>query len=416
MRKNKRQENTKKTEDTELKKIYPTEERIYPKRVVALLIFAAATVFFMALDAFLGALASGGLICEALLVVPLCLCTVLLLIHQRKTGQLWYQDTDYLSFVVIYVIVNALLCGSSFIVPATMLPVGIAAFLLSSSGDGLTAVTSSVLAVISISFGIGCEGSSYALFFCEIVIAVSLSGVIVKAEKKERILLFISAALVYAALPLAVIYFDRLKLTRKDLYFSFGLSIITAVAAVFIMPKLFKWIHMERRYRYETILDDDYSLIKEIKLFSEDEYERARKLSVVSFKAAREIDADVALAAAGGLYYRVGLLRGDREIEYALDIAGEHGFPDQLISILYEYQGLIRKPTSKESAIVHMADAVMRRLDAIKKQSDQMESGWNRQMLIYSALNELSTNGYYDLSSITMNQFLKIRDVLVKEL
>ena len=63
-----------------------------------------------------------------------------------------------------------------------------------------------------------------------------------------------------------------------------------------------------------------------------------------------------------------------------------------------------------------MADAVMRRLDAIKKQSDQMESGWNRQMLIYSALNELSTNGYYDLSSITMNQFLKIRDVLVKEL
>ena len=63
-----------------------------------------------------------------------------------------------------------------------------------------------------------------------------------------------------------------------------------------------------------------------------------------------------------------------------------------------------------------MTDAVMRRLDAISKQSDQMESGWNRQMLIYSALNELSTSGFYDDSPITMNQFLKIRDVLAKEL
>ncbi|MGN0241574.1 MAG: hypothetical protein ACI4CS_07805 [Candidatus Weimeria sp.] len=416
MRKNSHKETTKKTEDTGLKKIYASEERIYPKRVASLLLFAAATVFFMALNAFTASAATGGFICEALIIVPVCLCTILLLIHGRKTGQLWYQDTDYLSFVIIYVIANAMLSVLSFFLPETLIPVGIAAFLCAATGSGETAVITSMLSAVSLAFPHGYDGSIYALFFCEAIIAAVLSDVIVKSAKKEKALLFAAVVCVYAALPVSVKYFTSLKITKNYLYFSIGLSIITAAAAVFIMPLLYRWLHTEKRYRYETILDDDYSLINEMKLFSADEYDRARRLSVISLKAAREIGADAPLAAAGGLYYRVGLLRGDNEIEYALDIAGEHGFPDQLISILYEYQGLIRKPTTRESAIVHMADAVMRRLDAISKQSDQMDSGWNRQMLIYSCLNELSTKGFYDASPISMNQFLKIRDVLVREL
>jgi membrane-associated HD superfamily phosphohydrolase len=416
MRKNSQKENTKKTEDAGLKKIYTSEERIYPRRVASLLLFAAATVFFMAVNALSASLATGGFICEAVLIVPICLCTILLLIHKRRSGQLWYQDTDYLAFVIIYIIANAMLSVLSFLLPESLIPVGIAAFLCAASGNGEIALITSMLSAVSLAFPHGYNGGIYALFFCEAIIAAALSDVIVKSGKKEKILLFAAAACVYTALPLSVKYFISLKITKNYLYFSIGLSIITAAVAVLIMPMLYRRLHMEKRYRYETILDDDYSLINEIKLFSGDEYERARRLSVVSLKAAQAIGADAPLAAAGGLYYRVGLLRGDNEIEYALDIAGEHGFPDQLMSILYEYQGLIRKPTTRESAIVHMADAVMRRMDAISKQSDKMDSGWNRQMLIYSCLNDLSTKGYYDASPISMNQFLKIRDVLVKEL
>lgn len=416
MKRNSQEEKKKRTEDAGLEKVYTSEERIYPKRVASLLLFVAATIFFMAVNAYHGSLATGGFICEALIIVPACLVTVLLIVHLRKNKTLWYQDTDYLTFVLIYVLTNAILIASSFLVPDFLLPVGLCAFLIASSGNSTLAIASSLLMTVSLSFAERYDGSIYGLFFCEVIIAVGLSDIIIKAGKKERAFLFLLVTAVCCVLPLAVRYFEKLTLTKNDLYFSLGLSIITGAVSIAVMPALYHRLHMERSYRYETILDDDYSLINEIKLFSEDEYERARKLSVVSLKAAREIGADAALAAAGGLYYRVGLLRGDREIEHAVQIAGEHGFPDQLISILYEYQGLIRKPTSRESAIVHMTDAVMRRLDAISKQSDQMESGWNRQMLIYSALNELSTSGFYDDSPITMNQFLKIRDVLAKEL
>ena len=125
---------------------------------------------------------------------------------------------------------------------------------------------------------------------------------------------------------------------------------------------------------------------------------------------------DPYLAAAGGLYYRVGLIRGDKEIDCAMEIAAENGFPEKLTAILYEYQGLIRRPTTRESAIVHMCDSVIRRLDAISRKGDQMESGWNKQMLIYQAFNDLSLSGIYDDSGISINQFLRIRDRLVKEL
>ncbi|MQN00690.1 MAG: hypothetical protein FRC54_01665 [bacterium LCO1.1] len=416
MKRNSQQEKSKKTEDAGLEKVYTIEERVYPKRVAALLIFVVSTVLFVAFDACMSSLATGGLICEAIVIIPASLAVLLYLIHERRADGLWYRDTDYMTFALIYLVSGAIVSALSLFLPGVFIPAGLIAFILASTGDGALSVSASLLPLVSLAFSHRYGGNIYALFFCEVIIAVSLARLIVKSKTPEKVLLFLAVTAVYAALPASIRYFEKIVLSKKDLFFAGGMSIITAACAVILLPALYKVLHRERRDRYETILDDDYSLIKEIRLFSEEEYDRARRLSIASLRAAREIGADAALAAAGGLYYRVGLIRGDKEIDYAMQIAAENDFPDQLTRILYEYRGLIRKPTSKESAIVHMADAVMERLDAISKESDRMKSDWNKQMLIYSSLNELSSSGYYDDSTITMNQFLKIRDILVKEL
>lgn len=417
MKKNSQEEKTEKTEDQSgIEKVYAVEERLYPKRALSVFFFIVITILFAAINAYLGGLATGGLICAALIIIPVCLTCVLFMMDRRREGELWYADTDYLSFVLIYALSNVALTFLSEVTPAYLMPAAVAVFLMMASGNSTLTVMASMLSVVSVGFGHRYQGSAYALFICEAVMAVAVSDEIIRAKKTERIFLLILVAAVQMALPVSVRYFDKLSLSKNELFFSCGLSIITGVAAVFVMPLLYRRLHSERAFRYDTILDDDYSLINEIKLFSEDEYERARRLSVASLKAAQEIGADAHLAAAGGLYYRVGLIRGDREIEYAVQIAAEHSFPEALTRILYEYQGLIRRPTSRESAIVHMADAVLRRLDAIAEQGDQMESGWNRQMLVYSVCNELSNSGFYDDSGLTMNQFLRIRETLVSAL
>ena len=83
------------------------------------------------------------------------------------------------------------------------------------------------------------------------------------------------------------------------------------------------------------------------------------------------------------------------------------------MQILSEYNGEERLPSSKESAIVHMVDACIKRMELLS--AGNLSSSWNQDMVIYQTLNELSASGIYDASGVSMNQFLKVRELLVRE-
>jgi hypothetical protein len=88
-------------------------------------------------------------------------------------------------------------------------------------------------------------------------------------------------------------------------------------------------------------------------------------------------------------------------------------FPDEVIQILSEYYGEEKLPSTPESALVHMVDALVTRMNQIR--NDAKTSPWNADILIYQTLNEFSTSGIYDRSGMSMNLFLKIRGFLAKE-
>ena len=104
---------------------------------------------------------------------------------------------------------------------------------------------------------------------------------------------------------------------------------------------------------------------------------------------------------------------GEPYIKNAVDKAESLCFPEDLTLILSEYYGEEHLPSSPESALVHMVDAIVIRLEAMEK--DVGKSAWNRDMVIYQALNEFSASGIYDESGVSMNQFLKIREFLAEE-
>ena len=97
----------------------------------------------------------------------------------------------------------------------------------------------------------------------------------------------------------------------------------------------------------------------------------------------------------------------------AVRLAQENCFPSTLIEILSEYNGEWRLPSSKESAIVHMVDTCVKRIEMLSSQN--LSSSWNQDMVIYQTLNEVSATGIYDESGVSMNQFLKVRELLVRE-
>ena len=81
--------------------------------------------------------------------------------------------------------------------------------------------------------------------------------------------------------------------------------------------------------------------------------------------------------------------------------------------ILKEYNGEKYKPSTLESAVVHIVDSVVTKFDALDKET--LSSSWNQDILVYQTMNENSAAGLYDKAGFSMNMFLKIRDYLIKE-
>ena len=93
--------------------------------------------------------------------------------------------------------------------------------------------------------------------------------------------------------------------------------------------------------------------------------------------------------------------------------AGQLCFPEELQQILAEYRGEIKLPSTKESAIVHMVDALVIKMEVL--QDKVAGSKWNHDMMIYQTLNELSSAGVYDESGLSINEYIRARDFLTKE-
>lgn len=161
------------------------------------------------------------------------------------------------------------------------------------------------------------------------------------------------------------------------------------------------------------ILDEDYPLVRELKIFSRQEYNHARRVSDISRRCAKVVNADEQVCAAAAFYYRIGIIEGDEIQKNGTRIAENNCFPEAVAQIIREYYGVEYSPSTIESAIVQMVDGLIKKLEVFDPTT--MSSNWNEDMVIYQTLNEFSAQGMYDKSGLSMNMFLKIREYLVNE-
>lgn len=192
---------------------------------------------------------------------------------------------------------------------------------------------------------------------------------------------------------------------------------ICGILVVLFLQFCYQRIAAERRTEIvdmlEDITDESYPLAKELLSFSKADYRHARRVSAVARRCADLVGADAGICAAAGFYYRIGILEGGSIAKSGIRIAQRECFPEDVLRIISEYNGEEALPTTMESAIVHMVDGLIKKLEVFD--SDTMSSEWNQDMVIYQTLNDYSAQGLYDRSGLSMNMFLKIREYLVNE-
>ncbi len=106
-------------------------------------------------------------------------------------------------------------------------------------------------------------------------------------------------------------------------------------------------------------MQDDFPLMQQLKE-NESLYHHSYEISRISTLAAKAIGCDSVLAGAGGMYHEVGrLLSSDGYMECSLQLAREHGFPEELKNVIKQHNTGSEVPKSPEAAIVMLSDCIV---------------------------------------------------------
>ena len=343
------------------------------------------------------------------IAVTFLLSFLLILRNERLKNRLSYNATGYLKMAIVFIICFVIEFFGTFF-GDFFFPIMIIAFLLTTVMNGKLSLSMTIFfaALFSIISGSG-------IFVLLSYIVLGTIGALMADYLRDEKLTIFTGIIIFclsAVVPCLFIYLSYRTISLDVLPYALALGLLSVIFAWILFPKLVEADKREPTGAYDMILDPDYSLAKDIRLFSMQEYEHAVRVRKAAESCAFVIGAKDRTAAAGGFYYRLGVMDGEPIIENAIRVAEDHCFPSDVIQILSEYPGDGRLPTTVESAIVHMASTCVTRLEEEYQKAEQ--TGWNQSMIIYQVMNELSAKGTYDKSGMSINQFLRIRDLLAK--
>lgn len=387
------------------------KETINLFRLLSLLVITLVTFGVMAGLCFRSHLYPDEWLCMLFLTLVFLLVCIFEIEYERKhKGFSANTQTSFVRLTVIYGACGALIYGMSYL-PEFYRPVMIPVLLLAAVSNPLIAVSFGMFFDLILALTVG--GSFYAL--AGYLMLTMLGGILSCALKEKKFRLFLSLLTLFVSLMIPEIfsYLATKELAQYSFFYALGCAVATALTAQFVFARLLHESDQEIENRLLDIVSDEYSEVKALKDFSSVEYDHALKVSDIASRCAKEVGYWSNLCLAGGFYYRMGRWIGEPYIENAIAKAESLCFPEQLISVLSEYYGEERQPSTPESALVHMVDAVVIRLEAMEQ--DVGSSVWNRDIVIYQAVNDFSASGIYDHSGMSMNQFLKIREFLAKE-
>lgn len=311
-----------------------------------------------------------------------------------------------LGFFICSVLVIVISFLPEFFRPIILLPLIMAAF----ANDSIAIITALLFnCILTMSTG----SSFYELLAYTILVVVA--GVFSKALKEQEYRIYVAGIFICSGIlfPNVFYYLANEEIILSNFGFSALNGTLAALYSLFLYPKTLTKTEEEVFHRYERFLEDDYIQVRAVRDYSWSEYSHARKVSDIAFKYATRLELRAELAAVAGFYYRMGRWEGEPVVENAIKRANELCFPEDLIEIISEYNGEQKLPSSPESALVHIIDGLLIKLELLEKEVGT--SQWNREVLIHQTLNEFSTAGLYDRSGLSINAFIKIREWLTKE-
>ncbi len=387
------------------------EERFVAKRYINVILMFLVTIGFTAILCLKEAVWIDQIICLVILDVIFILLFLFVLEHNRYLKIIsGNKETNYRKVFLGYAIlaVVSLICSffPEFTMPVIVLPILMTLLCNSELAFCTSAFFMAELAIIQ-----GLTNMELTAAYLMILLGCMLARAIEKQfQKKWYGLIIICLSMI---IPMLFYYLHYQECRFSIMLWGLIEGIVIDGFLFLFAEKILAFRNTEVSAVMVDILDEDYPLVRELKIFSRQEYNHARRVSDISKRCAKVVNADEQVCAAAAFYYRIGIIEGDEIQKNGTRIAENNCFPEAVTRIISEYYGMEYSPSTIESAIVQMVDGLIKKLEVFDPTT--MSSNWNEDMVIYQTLNEFSAQGMYDKSGLSMNMFLKIREYLVNE-
>ena len=374
--------------------------------VLMILCYVVLTVFFYLRYTF----GFERLIVNLFLIICFAVLLLLVTVSRRVRGAINGNLSEtHNGLMWLTLILTAVIVGYSFLPHYTMPFLVLAFFLAEVAGSEIALITVSFAAVF---FTINANGSIYEL--SEYLI-LALTGVVlapIYQNGKNRPAISFITFCFCVVLPGIFSYIPSGQISLKVVIFGAATGLVTDLLFILLFDKMEVVVKQQEERGIKEIISETYPLVREIRSFSPADYTHAKSVSVLAAKCATVAELDADVAAAGGFYYRLGILGGEPVVKNGVTLAQLNCFPQPVITILAEYNGQEQPISTPESAIVNLVNHLVSRFEHLKEQTQSSE--WNREIVIYQTLNELSGSGLYDHSGLSINAYLKIREFLVR--
>lgn len=387
------------------------EEKINSHRIFPIIGIILSAVIASGVLCYLNKLEGKQIICVVFLVLAFIPIIIFELTYERHREMIGNNSkTTFKRVAVGFAICNALMLVISFMPeyfrPVLLLPVVMSAF----SNDLLGLITGMFFNIL---LALTTGGSFHELLAYSMLVLVG--GMLSKMLKHMEYRLFIGIIYLFSSVlfPNLFFYFVNETIPFGNLILGSINGMVVAVFVIALYPTVREKTVREKHYYYGNIIADEYKIVRQIRRSSPADYYHARKVSEIAYRYATQLGLKSDLAAAAGFYYRLGKWEGGPPIESAVRKAMQLCFPDELIQILREFNATDDFPSTQESALIHMVDGVLNKIERLEAELET--SQWDKKLLIHQILDEFSSNGLYDKSGMSINSFIKIRDWLTQE-
>ncbi len=187
-----------------------------------------------------------------------------------------------------------------------------------------------------------------------------------------------------------------------------GISLVSTAIALILFINVYAFV---RPKSVEPYIRESSEPVRDIKAKSISLYYHSQEVAELAKAGGEKIQCNARLAYAGGLLHDIGKTKeSDDIIKAGLMIANKYGMPREIKAIIVEYDGKHRPPSSKEAALVMLADSVISSIEYLKASGRDV----SEKKIIDNVFNVRLSTGILDKSGLSVGELSGIKSEFEK--